>query len=143
MIQYILGQILLSYILIGILAFSLSAPIGAIRGKQYIWKNYFRDFWLSIKIGLLWPYYTYKGLVRVKNWIKSKMSKTYKITRNGQAIKCLICNKESHNPNDVANLYCGWCHQYHDILERNQVSKENQNGVETSGEEDSDRRTES
>jgi len=33
------------------------------------------------------------------------------------SIKCKLCNKESHNENDVHERYCGNCHQYHSILE--------------------------
>jgi len=30
------------------------------------------------------------------------------------AIKCLICNLTSHNPNDVKYLFCGYCNLFHD-----------------------------
>ncbi len=29
-------------------------------------------------------------------------------------IRCLTCWKVSYNPNDVANLYCGFCHKFHE-----------------------------
>ena len=40
---------------------------------------------------------------------------TYEILRiNGdQAIRCLHCQRVSHNPNDVEQLYCGYCHRWH------------------------------
>ena len=42
---------------------------------------------------------------------------TYRITsdRDGSelAIQCLCCGLTSHNPNDVANRYCGFCHEWH------------------------------
>ncbi len=38
---------------------------------------------------------------------------TYEILEDGKAIKCLRCEAVSHNQNDVANLYCGKCHEYH------------------------------
>lgn len=33
------------------------------------------------------------------------------------AIKCLICERTSYNPNDVLNRYCGNCHAFHADLE--------------------------
>lgn len=27
---------------------------------------------------------------------------------------CPRCRAVSHNPNDLANRYCGWCHQFED-----------------------------
>lgn len=38
----------------------------------------------------------------------------YELLDDGRAIKCLICGKVSHNPNDVAQLYCGNCHRFHE-----------------------------
>jgi len=29
-------------------------------------------------------------------------------------IMCLTCGRVSHNPNDVANKYCGHCHIFHE-----------------------------
>lgn len=40
--------------------------------------------------------------------------KTYIILDNGKAIKCLECDKVSYHPDDVANLYCGFCHKFHE-----------------------------
>lgn len=37
---------------------------------------------------------------------------TYRLL--GRAIQCLKCGRVSWNPNDVAYLYCGYCHQFHD-----------------------------
>lgn len=31
-------------------------------------------------------------------------------------IKCLRCGLKSYNSNDIANLYCGNCHEFHDPL---------------------------
>jgi ribosomal protein L37E len=31
-----------------------------------------------------------------------------------KTITCLRCGKISFNPNDVSNLYCGFCHAFHD-----------------------------
>ena len=46
------------------------------------------------------------------------MSKTYQIihdTITGQrAILCLICERVSHNPNDVEKLYCANCKMFHE-----------------------------
>lgn len=39
------------------------------------------------------------------------MKPSYRII--GNAIVCLICGRTSHNLNDVANLYCGACHWFH------------------------------
>ena len=38
----------------------------------------------------------------------------YELLDEGRAIKCLSCGLISHNPNDVANLYCGKCHRFHE-----------------------------
>jgi Zn finger protein HypA/HybF involved in hydrogenase expression len=42
--------------------------------------------------------------------------KTYEIEYGPPRIKCLVCGMVSHNPNDIAYLYCGNCHAYHTIL---------------------------
>ncbi len=39
---------------------------------------------------------------------------TYMISPDGKAITCRRCGLTSHNPRDVAELYCGNCHQLHD-----------------------------
>jgi len=39
---------------------------------------------------------------------------SYEILDEGRAIKCLICGMVSHNPNDVAQRYCGKCHRFHE-----------------------------
>jgi hypothetical protein len=43
--------------------------------------------------------------------------KTYEIIEvdGHEAIKCLLCGAVSHNANDVAKLYCGNCHRFHDL----------------------------
>lgn len=40
---------------------------------------------------------------------------TYEIKRGymESSIICLCCGMTSENHNDVVNLYCGFCHQYH------------------------------
>jgi hypothetical protein len=30
------------------------------------------------------------------------------------AIHCKFCGRVSHNVNDVVNLYCGFCHRFHE-----------------------------
>lgn len=40
--------------------------------------------------------------------------RTYEISADRRSIRCLVCGLASHNPNDVANLYCGNCHKFHD-----------------------------
>lgn len=37
----------------------------------------------------------------------------YQISRDGSEITCLLCGRTSHNPNDVAQRYCGHCHIFH------------------------------
>ncbi len=45
-------------------------------------------------------------------------TKTYALSeseKTGQEqIMCLNCGRVSHNPNDVANKYCGHCHIFHE-----------------------------
>jgi hypothetical protein len=38
----------------------------------------------------------------------------YELLDEGRAIKCLACGMVSHNLNDVAQLYCGNCHRFHE-----------------------------
>lgn len=40
---------------------------------------------------------------------------TYEIITSdmGQSIVCCCCGKISHHPDDVDNLYCGFCHEFH------------------------------
>jgi ribosomal protein L37E len=40
---------------------------------------------------------------------------TFRIGREacGAFIWCLRCNRRSFNVNDIANLYCGFCHEFH------------------------------
>jgi hypothetical protein len=35
----------------------------------------------------------------------------------GKSITCLICNRISHNPNDVKHRYCGCCHIFHNTTQ--------------------------
>jgi len=37
----------------------------------------------------------------------------YSISQGGESITCGRCRKTSHNPHDVANLYCGFCKVFH------------------------------
>lgn len=39
--------------------------------------------------------------------------KSYAIGPEGAWIRCLLCDRTSHNQNDVAKLYCGNCHLFH------------------------------
>lgn len=36
------------------------------------------------------------------------------------AIQCLVCGRVSHNPNDVAERYCGYCHVFHNEAARSE-----------------------
>ena len=42
------------------------------------------------------------------------MKKRYHISPDGKSILCLTCGRESHNPHDVINRYCGHCHVFHE-----------------------------
>jgi hypothetical protein len=44
--------------------------------------------------------------------------KTYEVIKAGAAIRCLICGLTSWHPDDVRFKYCGYCHNYHDQMER-------------------------
>jgi hypothetical protein len=41
---------------------------------------------------------------------------TYEISPDGLSITCKRCKLTSHNPNDVAQRYCGRCHVFHENL---------------------------
>ena len=43
------------------------------------------------------------------------MIQSYEILEDGKAIKCYRCGMVSHNINDVEQLYCGHCHQFHAV----------------------------
>jgi len=32
------------------------------------------------------------------------------------SITCPVCHRTSYNPNDIANRYCGFCHQFHEDM---------------------------
>lgn len=32
-----------------------------------------------------------------------------------KGIKCLTCNRTSYHPEDIKNLFCGFCNKFHDI----------------------------
>lgn len=38
---------------------------------------------------------------------------TYDLSPDGQSITCLVCGKVSFHLEDVAQLYCGNCHEFH------------------------------
>lgn len=38
---------------------------------------------------------------------------TFEVQEIPSMIVCLCCGRPSYNPNDVAHLYCGFCHEYH------------------------------
>jgi hypothetical protein len=43
---------------------------------------------------------------------------TYQMVRHRDGlpgIHCLRCGQIGWDPNDVLNLYCGYCHQYHEV----------------------------
>lgn len=40
---------------------------------------------------------------------------TYQVDVSPPRITCLVCNMTSYNTNDIAYLYCGNCHAYHNI----------------------------
>lgn len=57
---------------------------------------------------------------------QKKEQLTYEIvTHSGhQGIKCLDCNRTSWSTLDIKNLYCGGCHEFHDIKSiRKQMDK--------------------
>jgi len=43
---------------------------------------------------------------------------TYILTHQGQAITCTTCRKPSYNAGDIAQGYCGHCHQFHIFIAR-------------------------
>lgn len=45
------------------------------------------------------------------------MDTTFKLVDGGRAIQCLNCGTTSHNPTDVVQRYCGFCHRFHDETE--------------------------
>lgn len=38
----------------------------------------------------------------------------YWVSLTGDSITCMKCRQTSHNPNDVAQRYCGFCKVFHD-----------------------------
>ena len=46
--------------------------------------------------------------------------------RDWPCLLCLVCNRISHNPNDVKAHYCGHCSLWLDDLPENYVSLETQ-----------------
>ena len=32
-------------------------------------------------------------------------------------IQCMVCMRTSYNPNDIAELYGGFCHRFHESVE--------------------------
>jgi hypothetical protein len=53
------------------------------------------------------------------------MIPTYVIGAYGKCITCLDCGLTSWNPNDVAERYCGGCHEFHDDKETKPLRAEN------------------
>lgn len=41
---------------------------------------------------------------------------TYELVASGRAIRCLMCGRTSHHPDDVRFRYCGACHVSHELL---------------------------
>ncbi len=53
-------------------------------------------------------------------WIKAVHSGAYRLPKADDgvgSIRCPRCGWISHHPQDVANRYCGHCHQFHDAME--------------------------
>jgi hypothetical protein len=44
------------------------------------------------------------------------MTSTYTLSADGASITCLLCDRTSHHPSDVAEKYCGHCHIFHQHL---------------------------
>jgi hypothetical protein len=42
---------------------------------------------------------------------------TYAVAQNGESIMFFPCRVVSHNPHDVANKYCPYCHRFMDLLD--------------------------
>ena len=38
------------------------------------------------------------------------------------SITCPQCGRTSYHPQDIRHAYCGWCHQWHDTMETNQMT---------------------
>ena len=53
----------------------------------------------------------------VEALVGDSMRSTYEIVEDGKAIKCLICERTSWNPNDVSQRYCGCCRAYHSDMQ--------------------------
>ena len=43
-----------------------------------------------------------------------KLDVTYRISDDGKSITCLRCGFTSWHPEDVRQLYCGYCHKFHE-----------------------------
>ena len=48
-----------------------------------------------------------------QEWLRQANARTYEIGIERTAIRCLLCGHVSHNPHDIENLYCGYCHRFH------------------------------
>jgi hypothetical protein len=46
--------------------------------------------------------------------LADRQTGTGEIIMGEVAIKCRLCGRVSHNPNDVKNRYCGNCHHFHE-----------------------------
>jgi hypothetical protein len=44
------------------------------------------------------------------------VTRAYTIAPDNRSITCRRCGLTSHNPNDVAQRYCGGCHVFHDNI---------------------------
>ncbi len=58
-----------------------------------------------------WEHVTCKACLAGK-----ELTHTFTIAEDGKSITCLRCKRTSHNPNDVENHYCGYCHAFHDDI---------------------------
>lgn len=59
--------------------------------------------------------------------------KTYMLLADLPAIKCLVCGRTSNHPDDVKNLYCGYCHEFHEIREQLKRANQESNSAHTRG----------
>lgn len=49
----------------------------------------------------------------VEEWPEDRPIPTYRTLEAHKAIQCLKCGLTSFNKQDVENLYCGKCHEFH------------------------------
>lgn len=47
------------------------------------------------------------------------MTSAFTISDDKKSITCHKCGNTSQNPDDVKNEYCGFCHKFHDMMDKN------------------------